>query len=91
MTRKELLKRIGDTLAAKLVELENLAKANGLSVKVKTSRLAGGDGAFCIFIYDKSKKASYMVGFDGCFDSEENNFKSCIAESVEWIKNYVKK
>jgi len=91
MTRKELLKKIGDALAAKLVELENLAKANGLSVKVKTSRLADGDGAFCIFIYDKSKKSSYMVGFDGHFDSEDLDFKTCIGLSVDWIKMYVKK
>ena len=85
MTRKELIQKIGVESAAKLVELEKLAESKGLKVRVRTARPNEMVGDFCIFIYDKSKKPSYMVGFDGCFDGMYYDFNNCVEQSVEWI------
>ena len=85
MTHQEFVNKIGSESTKKLYALYDLGGENGLKVKVRTYPNVCGD--FCIFIYDKSVKQSYMVGFDGDFDSE-TNVDYCIAESVKWIEDY---
>ena len=87
MTHKEFVKKIGENSAKKLYALYDLGAKNNLKVKVRTYTNVCGD--FCIFIYDKSVKESYIVGFDGEFDeSSKLTIDYCIDESVKWIDNY---
>lgn len=82
--------RIGYDSSKKLYSLEELAESNGLIVKVRTFSTDCSD--FCIFIYDKNVKSSYMVGFDGCFNSRYGmTIDYCIFQSVKWIEDYIKR
>lgn len=88
MTHQEFVDRIGSESAKKLYALYDLGGENGLKVKVRTYPNVCGD--FCIFIYDKSVRDSYIVGFDGCFDSQfKLTIDYCIDQSMRWIKDYV--
>ena len=86
MTHQEFVNKIGPESAKKLYALYDYAGERGLKVKVRT--YANNCGDFCIFIYDKRVKSSYMVGFDGCFDSLLLTPDYCIAQACYWIKNY---
>ena len=85
MTHQEFVNKIGSESAKKLYALYDFAGENDLKVKVRTYPNVCGD--FCIFIYDKKVKSSYMVGFDGDFDSDKLTI-DCIEQSFEWIKKY---
>lgn len=87
MTYKEFLKKIGEDSTKSLTELCNLASKNGLKVKVRTFENKCGD--FCIFIYDKSVKSSYIVGFDGYYNSESLSIDVCISYAFAWVKVYL--
>ena len=76
-------------------ELKKVAKENGLEVKFRNHTTNMGD--FCIFIYDKSVRKSYIVGFDGLWGIVEFSrlsFKSCLEKAYNWIekrdKRYIK-
>jgi hypothetical protein len=43
-------------------------------------------GDFCIFIYDKSVRKSYMVGFDGSWVSKTLPFDVCLRLAYNWIE-----
>ena len=87
MTHQEFVNKIGVESAKKLYALYDFAAENGLKVKVRTYTNVCGD--FCIFIYDKKVKSSYMVGFDGEFDvSIGLTIDYCIDQSFAWIKEY---
>ena len=85
MRHQEFVNKIGSESAKKLYALYDLGGENGLKVKVRTYPNVCGD--FCIFIYDKSVKSSYMVGFDGNFEGSLS-IDYCINQAVEWIKKY---
>ena len=90
MKLKDFLAKIGKNNANGLEELKRKAAEKGLTVRVRTYETMAGD--FCIFIYDKSVKDSYMVGFDGCFVSQFSiTFEDCLKASEKWVKNYVRK
>lgn len=89
MTHQEFVNKIGSESAKKLYALYDLAGEKGLKVKVLTYPRTVSD--FCIFIYDKSVKSSYMVGFDGEFDGSTIATPDyCIKQSVKWIERYNK-
>ena len=76
-------------------KLKKVAKENGLEVKFRNHKTNMGD--FCIFIYDKSVRKSYIVGFDGLWGIVEFSrlsFKSCLEKAYNWIekrdKRYIK-
>lgn len=85
MTLKELVNKIGSESKKKLDALFDFAEENGLKVKV---RICPNVCNFTIFIYDKKVKSTYMVGFDGNFDSDKLTLDYCIGQSFEWIKKY---
>ena len=90
MTHQAFVNRIGSESAKKLYALYDLGSENGLKVKVRTYTNVCGD--FCIFIYDKKVKSSYMVGFDGDFDSSYGlTFDYCVEEAFKWIREYINK
>ena len=86
MTHQEFVNKIGVESAKKLYALYDFAGENGLKVKVRTYTNVCGD--FCIFIYDKKVKNSYMAGFDGDFGDDKLTIDYCIGLSFEWIKEY---
>ena len=57
-------------------KLRDVAKANGLWIRFHDHKTNMGD--FCIFIYDKSVRKSYMVGFDGSWGSKTSPFDVCL-------------
>lgn len=73
-------------------KLKDIAKENGLEVRFRNHTTNMGD--FCIFIYDKSVRKSYMVGFDGNWDSKVVPFNVCLHSAYNWIekrdKRYIK-
>ena len=69
-------------------KLKAIAKENGLEVRFRDHKTNMGD--FCIFIYDKSVRKSYIVGFDGLWEIIEGSmlsFESCLNSAYYWIKN----
>lgn len=88
MTHQKFVNKIGTESAKRLYALYDFAEENGLKVKVRTYPNDCGD--FCIFIYDKEVKSSYMVGFDGDFDIDGLTIDDCIDMSFEWIRDYRK-
>lgn len=83
MTHKELINKIGNITAVKLENISKLADNRNLNIKVRAK-----DNSFTIFVYDKSIKSSYMVGFDGNFNSNELNFEYCLEQTRQWIEEY---
>ncbi len=68
-------------------KLKKVAKENGLEVKFRNHRTTMGD--FCIFIYDKSVRKSYIVGYDGLWgivEFSKLSFKSCLEKAYNWIE-----
>jgi hypothetical protein len=75
-------------ITTEIKKLKGVAKANGLEVRFRDHKTNQGD--FCIFIYDKSIRKSYMVGFDGLWEIIECSmlsFESCLNSAYYWIKN----
>ena len=79
-------------ITAEINKLKAVAKENGLEVRFRNHTTNMGD--FCIFIYDKSVRKSYMVGFDGNWDSKVVPFNVCLRSAYKWIekrdKRYIK-
>ena len=73
-----------NSVEIKINELKAKAKANGLEVRFRDHKTNQGD--FCIFIYDKSIRKSYMVGYDGNWKSDTPNFESCLRQAYRWIE-----
>ena len=68
-------------------KLKQYAKEHGLKVRFRDYTTPSGD--FCIFIYDKTYRNSYAVGFDGCWGKEKSNpcsFEACIRSAYNWIE-----
>lgn len=87
MTKKELIKKIGEENEKTLNSLNILAKKKGLQVVVRAVKNKAGE--FHIFIYDKRKQSRYLVGFDGCWESEfGETFDVCLKDATEWVNNY---
>ena len=73
----------------KIQEVTNLAKEKGLKVVFRNKKMNTGD--FCFFIYDKRKKSSYLVGYDGDWDAKEDSntsFESCYQDTLKFIEDY---
>ena len=68
----------------KIKELKKVAKSNGLEVTFHNHRTSAGD--FCIFIYDKSIRNGYLVGYDGNWDGNAS-FNQCVTSAYHWIEN----
>ena len=87
MTKKELIKQIGEENEKNLNSLNILAKKKGLHVVIRAVKNKSGE--FHIFIYDKRKQSRYLVGFDGCWESEfGETFDACLKDATEWVNNY---
>jgi len=75
-------------------EVENaigIASKNGLKLVFRDRKTPQGD--FCFFLYDKSKKKSYIVGYDGYWSSSDDDptsFSNCLSSVLEYIENYKK-
>lgn len=57
-----------------------------LTIKFRDKETNYGD--FTIFIYDKSKKSSYLIGYDGYWDKYQPTFETCAKEAIDFIKKY---
>jgi hypothetical protein len=82
-------------ITTEINKLKTVAKENGLEVRFRNHTTNMGD--FCIFIYDKSVRKSYMVCFDGYWNSNlqiELTFNACLRSAYHWIekrdKRYIK-
>ena len=74
-------------ITTEINKLKAVAKENGFEVRFHDHKTNMGD--FCIFIYDKSVRKSYMVGFDGLWGIVEYSrlsFKSCLENAYNWIE-----
>lgn len=75
---------------SKEIEIQRLkqhAKKHGLEIRFRDHTTPQGD--FCIFIYDKSFRRSYAVGFDGCWGVGKSNpcsFETCVQSAYNWIE-----
>jgi len=72
-------------ITAEINKLKKVAKENGLEVRFHDHKTNAGD--FCIFIYDKSVRNSYIVGFDGYWNSKTLPFDVCLRSAYHWIEN----
>jgi hypothetical protein len=79
-------------ITTEINKLKAVAKENGLEIRFRNHTTNMGD--FCIFIYDKSVRKSYMVGFDGNWNSKKLTFNVCLRSAYNWIekrdKRYIK-
>lgn len=71
-------------ITTEIKKLKAIAKKNGLEVRFHNHNTNAGD--FCIFIYDKSVRKSYMVGFDGYWGSKTLPFDVCLRSAYKWIE-----
>lgn len=74
-----------NSVEIKINELKAVAKANGLKVRFRDHKTNQGD--FCIFIYDKTFRKTYAVGFDGDWKSDTTDFEFCLRQAYNWIEN----
>ena len=68
-----------------IADLKLLAIQYGCKIRFQNHRTNAGD--FCIFIYDKSFRNSYAVGFDGNYDSKCCDFEKCVAQAKHWLEH----
>lgn len=70
--------------------LKDLCKDKGLTIRFRDKANDAGD--FTIFIYDKSVKPGYLVGYDGYWDPKYSDltFKKCAQLALKYINNYKK-
>ena len=69
--------------------LKEYAKNRGLKVVFRNRKMPSGD--FCFFVYHPDRR-SYLIGFDGSWDVDENNicsFTSCLKETRSFIEKYL--
>ena len=68
--------------------LKDLAKEKGLEVRFINHTNNTGD--FHIFLYDKTKKKDYIIGFDGYWHTNEEwlSFPKLCKDVEEWINSY---
>lgn len=68
--------------------LKELAKEKGLEVRFINHTNYAGD--FHIFIYDKTKKKSYIIGLDGNWHTDEEwlSFSKLCKDAKDWILTY---
>ena len=71
-------------ITTEINKLKKFAKENGLEIRFHDHKTNMGD--FCIFIYDKSVRKSYMVGFDGSWGSKTLSFDVCLRSAYKWIE-----
>jgi hypothetical protein len=74
-------------ITTEINKLKAVAKENSLEVRFHDHKTNMGD--FCIFIYDKSVRKSYMVGFDGLWGIVEYSklsFDVCLRSAYKWIE-----
>jgi hypothetical protein len=71
-------------ITTEINKLKAVAKENGLKVRFHDHKTNAGD--FCIFIYDKSVRKSYIVGYDGYWNSEVVPFNVCLRSAYHWIE-----
>lgn len=91
MKLKDFLVKIGEENAKGFEELKSKAEEKGLIVRLRTYEMPTGE--FCIFIYDKAVKQSYMVGYDGYIAPKFSgyDFAYCLKESLKWVADYKRK
>lgn len=68
-------------------KLKQHAKEHGLEIRFRDHTTAQGD--FCIFIYDKTYRNNYAVGFDGYWGMGKSNpcsFETCVRSAYKWIE-----
>lgn len=63
------------------------AEEKGLKLIFRNRNTNTGD--FTFFIYDKDVKKSYLVGFDGYWNSDPS-FDKCLEMTKKFIENYKK-
>lgn len=68
-----------------IADLKQLAIQHGCKIRFQNHRTNAGD--FCIFIYDKSFRNSYAVGFDGSYDSKCCDFEACVNSAKQWLEH----
>lgn len=68
-----------------IANLKALAVKYGCQIRFRNSPTYAGD--FCIYIYDKSFRKSYAVGYDGYYDSQYPtlSFKNCVEQAKNWL------
>lgn len=71
-------------IKSEIEKLKKVAKENGLDVRFRGHKTNQGD--FCIFIYDKSVRKSYIVGYDGSWKSDTTDFGFCLSCAYNWIE-----
>ena len=71
-------------ITTEINKLKAVAKENGLGIRFRDHKTNQGD--FCIFIYDKSVRKSYIVGFDGSWGSKTSPFDVCLRLAYNWIE-----
>ena len=73
----------------KVKEVIDLGKEKGLKIVFRDRTMNSGD--FCFFIYDKKKQDRYLVGYDGDWDTNDNDatsFNSCLNATKKYIETY---
>ena len=68
--------------------LKEYAKSKGLSIRFRDHETAQGD--FCIFIYDKSFRKNFIVGYDGdwsAYPESVLSFSRFLSMAYSWIDN----
>ena len=72
--------------------MTNIIKASDYkTLKIVFRDRTTNSGDFTFFIYDKKKQNRYLVGYDGDWDTkddENTSFKSCLEATYEYIENY---
>ena len=66
--------------------LKDLCKDKGLTIRFIDKTNDAGD--FTIFIYDKSVKSSYLIGYDGYWNPKhcDLTFKKCAQRALKYKK-----
>jgi len=71
--------------------LKDMGSIKGLEIKFRNKTTNSGD--FTIFIYDKSIKKNYLVGFDGDWSAKPDDdisFIQCAKMAEKYINDYKK-
>lgn len=76
---------MAENIYNQISELRKVAKEHGLEIRFRNTKTDQGD--FCIYIYDKTFRKSYAVGYDGDWDGNYIDFESCLKSAYNWIKN----
>lgn len=83
---KENPKLAPESWEEKVEAAKEEAKAKGLVLKFRNKPTNAGD--FTFFIYDKSVKNGYLVGYDGGWNSSTYNFDKCLELTLDYIRKY---